>query len=292
MSIQVTTSLLDLARQASSAVQRAQVAKHDAAAQQVFVSMHQEVAYYETRLAPALFCLRSDKLDLRADERERLASTLRTAAGALTALRERLAAAPEEVRDGPVWKSYKQSMIAVEQVGDEVRVTAVHRLLDRLPRPKQGLISMLPPHDARRREYVHLQQQYELRTVEVTSPAELETILKITSELAALEAQIDDAVPDAHRRDWKALIEGRLTLAILEPDFDAWLRQSQHAGPSGPGVSMSDLAVEFLDVVEAREATLLCWGYVDGGHTREELVDRADSWAIGRDPTSSVTGAD
>src|SRR3954470_1760388 len=53
---------------------------------------------------------------------------------------------------------------------------------------------------------------------------------------------------------------------------------------------MSDLLLEFLTSIEALEARLLCWGYVDGGLSREEIIDRGDAWAIERDTTMTLTG--
>ncbi|WP_084284039.1 protein DpdJ [Solirubrobacter soli] len=53
---------------------------------------------------------------------------------------------------------------------------------------------------------------------------------------------------------------------------------------------MTDLALEFLGVLEGIEARLLCWGYVDVGHQRAELLSRADSWALEHDRSGTATG--
>src|SRR4051812_12563156 len=53
---------------------------------------------------------------------------------------------------------------------------------------------------------------------------------------------------------------------------------------------MTDVALEFLSLLEGLEARLLCWGYVDGGHGRAELVELAEQWVIQRDPSGTSTG--
>lgn len=53
---------------------------------------------------------------------------------------------------------------------------------------------------------------------------------------------------------------------------------------------MSGPALNFLSSLEEREARLLCWGYVDGGFRREEVVDLAERWALRHDTTGRLNG--
>lgn len=50
---------------------------------------------------------------------------------------------------------------------------------------------------------------------------------------------------------------------------------------------MTDLALEVLTELEKAELRLLTWGYVDGGFTRDELVDRIDDVLVRRGDTAN-----
>src|SRR3954451_24682801 len=57
---------------------------------------------------------------------------------------------------------------------------------------------------------------------------------------------------------------------------------------------MSELLADILTLLEQDELKLLSWGYVDGGFTREELIDRIDAellhrGALDKDPEDVLT---
>ena len=54
---------------------------------------------------------------------------------------------------------------------------------------------------------------------------------------------------------------------------------------------MNDIALDFLTSLEAREARLLTWGFVDGGFL-DEVIELADRFVIERDETGTMTGAE
>lgn len=53
---------------------------------------------------------------------------------------------------------------------------------------------------------------------------------------------------------------------------------------------MTDLALEFLSALEEEEARLLCWGYVDGGFDANEIIERAERFALTYDPGGETNG--
>src|SRR4051812_23560572 len=55
---------------------------------------------------------------------------------------------------------------------------------------------------------------------------------------------------------------------------------------------MRRLEVQFLSLLEEREARLLTWGYVDGGFERAELEHLAEDFVLDHDETGTVTGAE
>lgn len=55
---------------------------------------------------------------------------------------------------------------------------------------------------------------------------------------------------------------------------------------------MSELALDFLSVLEEREARLLAWGFVDGAFDPAELEDLAEEYVLKHDETGTLTGTD
>jgi hypothetical protein len=55
---------------------------------------------------------------------------------------------------------------------------------------------------------------------------------------------------------------------------------------------MSELELDFLSLLEEREARLLSWGYVDGAFEKSELEELAEGFVLDHDETGTLTGAD
>lgn len=55
---------------------------------------------------------------------------------------------------------------------------------------------------------------------------------------------------------------------------------------------MKDLELEFLSLLEEREARLLTWGYVDGAFEAAELEQLADDFVLDHDESGTVAGGD
>ncbi|WP_037494192.1 hypothetical protein [Solirubrobacter soli] len=191
--------------------------------------MRDEIVAHPERLERAHLCLETPELELLDAERESLISALGTASAAVARFRSELLRAPTHVRGSSTWKACKESLVAVQRIGDEVRDTAVERLLDRLPRPRSGVTRLLAPFDARRDEYSRLEVQYKTARESVTSSESLLALIRICDRLGVLEEEIKrSAVPEEHRRQWEDLLAGRLTLDGLDPDFHTWLKREGH----------------------------------------------------------------
>ena len=54
---------------------------------------------------------------------------------------------------------------------------------------------------------------------------------------------------------------------------------------------MSNLVLDFLSLLEEREARLLTWGFVDGAFEPDELEDLAGDYVLDHDDTGTLTGA-
>src|SRR4051794_20791789 len=55
---------------------------------------------------------------------------------------------------------------------------------------------------------------------------------------------------------------------------------------------MSDPALDFLSLLEEREARLIAWGFVDGAFEQSELEDLAEAYVLNHDETGTLTGSD
>src|SRR4051794_7210317 len=70
-------------------------------------------------------------------------------------------------------------------------------------------------------------------------------------------------------------------------------RARPHRKHRGPVSSrMSDIVLDFLSLLEEREARLLTWGFVDGAFESGELEDLADAYVLDHDDTGTLTGAE
>jgi hypothetical protein len=217
-------ALDELAAKLRGSVRRAVAGREQAGLVAQFDAMRREVEDALEPIDEALAALAAPELSLDEEAATELASRRESVRGQLDNLREALAEDPAMIRQGNVWRATREAIVALKKQAVDVRAEAYRAMLASYADGDRELAESLPPGTAGLAEYRAALRAFEGLVERVPrSAAEVGRAANVGRRLQTLREEVEGAVPEPFRIQWRDLRGTGLPLTRLTPEFRVWL---------------------------------------------------------------------
>jgi len=215
----------DLATQLSTAVRKAVVGRKQAGLVAQFDGMRSALENAAGPIGEALAVLEAPEFELDEETGNRLAARRQALGLKFEQVREALAAEPEALRRGALWRDTREAITALQGGAMAARAETYRTLLEPYADGDRDLADSLPPDTQDLDEFRKVLSQYEAAVERMPRSAdEVARAVATGRRLKEIRERVEArAVPERFRDQWRYLRGPGLPVTGLTPEFRAWL---------------------------------------------------------------------